>query len=110
MAAVEKAIAKIVTVQLKQGLAKDYPELLFATGNIGQGHLSGKQKYAHIFVVYLALLKTEVFNMFGNKKGKTPKSKKETKKKYASTPTTGTKEVIEKEVSPTGTEEVVVEE
>ena len=83
-AAVEKAIAEIVTVQLRQGLSKDYPECSkFATGNIGQGHLSGKQKYARVFVLYLALLKTEVFNTFRNKNGKMPKSKKENKKKDA---------------------------
>ena len=81
-AAVEKAIAEIVTVQLRQGLSKDYPECSkFATGNIGQGHLSGKQKYARIFVLYLAMLKTEVFNTFRNKNGKMPKSKKEKKRK-----------------------------
>lgn len=81
-AAVEKAIAEIVTVQLRQGLSKDYPECSkFATGNIGQGHLSGKQKYARIFVLYLAMLKTEVFNTFRNKNGKMPKLKKEKKRK-----------------------------
>jgi len=48
------------------------------------------------FVLYLAMLKTQVFNTLREKKGKTPKSKKATTKKDSSS-TTVTPEVIEKE-------------
>jgi len=101
------AISEIVTVQLRQNLAKEFPECSkFASGNIGQGHLSGKQKYARIFVLYLALLKTEVFDKFRNKKGKLPKSKKAKKKEEpiaeASTAISDAKNSEEFYESPTG--------
>lgn len=74
---IQSAIAEIIQMNSGQGAKTDMPDFSkFATGNINQGHLSGKQKYARIFVLYMALLKTSVYNSFKGKRGKKPKTNK----------------------------------
>ena len=74
---IQTAIAEIIQMNSGQGAKTDMPDFSkFATGNINQGHLSGKQKYARIFVLYMALLKTSVYNSFKGKRGKKPKTNK----------------------------------
>jgi len=77
------AIANIIQMNSSQGQKTSMPDFSkFATGNISQGHLSGKQKYGRIFVLYMALLKSSLYNSFKGKKGKKPKTnKKKVKKK-----------------------------
>ena len=49
----------------KQSCVSEYPDCRkFKTGNLGQGHLSGKQKYARIVLIYIAMCRTSVFESF----------------------------------------------
>jgi len=61
----------------KQSCVSEYPDCRkFKTGNLGQGHLSGKQKYARIVLIYIAMCRTSVFESFEHTYGKTPKLSK----------------------------------
>ena len=61
----------------KQSCVSEYPDCRkFKTGNLGQGHLSGKQKYARIVLIYIAMCRTSVFESFLHTYGKTPKLSK----------------------------------
>ena len=64
----------------------------FSSGNYDIGHLTGSQKYARVFAMYLTLLKSDVHAFFIDKKGKVPsrvkkppKVKKAAKKKSKGT-------------------------
>jgi len=77
----------------------------FSSGNYGMGNLTGNQKYARVFAMYLTLLKTDVKCFFIGKKGKVPsrvkkppKKKKPTKKKAAKTKRGSTRNPIVAEV------------
>ena len=74
---IQSAVSETVVVHMAQGKRSEFPDCCkFTTGNIDQGHLSGKQKYARIFIMYLVMLKKSTFEFFEDKKGKKPKTKK----------------------------------
>ena len=71
-------IPSIVSDISKQSCQSEYPDCRkFKTGNLGQGHLSGKQKYSRMVLIYIALAKTSVFESFVGTYGKTPKVSKD---------------------------------
>jgi len=70
-------IPSIVSSIGQQSCVSEYPDCRkFKTGNLGQGHLSGKQKYTRIVLIYIALSRTSVFKSFEHTNGKTPKLSK----------------------------------
>ena len=71
-------------------VAKKIPSMSkFSSGNYDIGHLTGVQKYARIFAMYLTLLKTDVHQFFKGEKGKVPSCVKKPPKAKQTSEKTG---------------------
>ena len=63
----------------------NFPEYQkFLSGNLDQGHLSGKQKYARIFIIYMALIRSSTISGLFGRKGKVQKRKRSNKSRKES--------------------------
>ena len=69
----QRELTIVCNQDMGQSGKKMFPSMSkFSSGNYDIGHLTGVQKYARIFAMYLTLLKTDVHNFFKGKKGKVP--------------------------------------